>query len=142
MKGYLLTNNPGVLQPPVDGWYDTGDIVAMDDDGFISIKGRVKRFAKIAGEMVSLAAAEAIASSVYPQHRHAVVAIADQKKGEALVLVTDCTQMQVEDMLKHARETGISELMVPRKVKQVDSVPVLGTGKTDYVAIQKLVANA
>ncbi len=141
MKGYLLPSNPGVLQPPVGGWYDTGDIVALDDDGFISIKGRVKRFAKIAGEMVSLAAAEAIAAAVSPQHHHAVVTIADPKKGEALVLVTDCTQLQVEDMLKHARESGISELMVPRKIKQVDSVPVLGTGKTDYVAIQKLVVN-
>ena len=139
MKGYLLFGDPGVLVPLQDGWYDTGDIVSFDDDGHITIKGRAKRFAKIAGEMVSLTAAETIASEACPGHHHAVVSIPDQKKGEALVLVTDCAQMQVADMLRQARDTGVSELMVPRKIKQVDSLPVLGTGKTDYVALQKLV---
>ena len=139
MKGYLLSGNPGVLVPPKDGWYDTGDIVSFDDDGHITIKGRAKRFAKIAGEMVSLTAAEDIASAAHSGHHHAVVSIPDQKKGEALVLVTDCAQMQVEDMLKQARNTGVSELMVPRKIRHVDSLPVMGTGKTDYVALQNLV---
>ncbi|MFH1159059.1 MAG: AMP-binding protein [Pseudomonadota bacterium] len=139
MKGYLLSDNPGVLVPPEDGWYDTGDIISFDSDGHITIKGRAKRFAKIAGEMVSLAAAEALASAAWPGHHHAVVSVPDQKKGEALVLVTDCTQMQVEDMLRHARDSGVSELMVPRKIRQVNALPVLGTGKTDYVALQKMV---
>ncbi|MCK5659402.1 MAG: AMP-binding protein, partial [Alphaproteobacteria bacterium] len=138
MKGYLLCDDPGVLVPPKDGWYDTGDIVSFDDDGYITIKGRAKRFAKIAGEMVSLTAAEDIASATRPDYHHAVVSIPDKKKGEALVLVTDCAQMQVEDMLRQARDTGVSELMVPRKIKHVDSLPVLGTGKTDYVALQNL----
>lgn len=142
MKGYLLPDNPGVLQPPKDGWYDTGDIVGMDADGYLMIKGRVKRFAKIGGEMVSLTAAEEIVSSVYPKNHHAVIAVADEKKGETLMLVTDCPQMQVEEMLRRARETGVSELLVPRKIKQVDSLPVLGTGKTDYMAVQKAVADA
>ncbi|HAH04909.1 MAG TPA: acyl-[ACP]--phospholipid O-acyltransferase [Elusimicrobia bacterium] len=142
MKGYLLSEAPGVLQPPKGGWYDTGDIVAMDRDGYIAIKGRVKRFAKIAGEMVSLAAAEAIASFVYPKNRHAVVAVADQKKGEALVLVTDCQQVRVEELLKRARDTGVTELMVPRNIKPVGSLPALGSGKTDYPAIQRLAVSA
>jgi acyl-[acyl-carrier-protein]-phospholipid O-acyltransferase/long-chain-fatty-acid--[acyl-carrier-protein] ligase len=142
MKGYLLSDAPGVLQPPADGWYDTGDIVALDADAYLTIKGRVKRFAKIAGEMVSLAAAEAIASAVYPKSHHAVVAVADERKGEALVLVTDHPQAQVEDLLKHARGAGIPELLVPRRIKQVDSLPALGAGKTDYAAIQEAVALA
>ncbi len=141
MKGYLLAASPGLLQAPQDGWYDTGEIVAVDADGLIAIKGRVKRFAKIGGEMVSLTAAEGLASAVYPENRHAVVAVPDERKGEALVLVTDRPGAQVEEMLKHARDTGIPELMVPRKIKQVDSLPVLGVGKTDYPAVQKLVGS-
>ena len=139
MKGYLLSAEPGVLVPPKDGWYDTGDIIAFDADGYIAIKGRAKRFAKIAGEMVSLAAAEAIAAAAYPGHHHAVVSMPDQKKGEALVLLTDCGDAQVEGLIKSARDSGLSELMVPRKIKTLDRLPVLGTGKTDYAALQKLV---
>jgi acyl-[acyl-carrier-protein]-phospholipid O-acyltransferase/long-chain-fatty-acid--[acyl-carrier-protein] ligase len=138
MKGYLRVDNPGVLVPPQDGWYDTGDIVAMDSEGHITIKGRAKRFAKIAGEMVSLTAAEAIATAAYPGHHHAVVCVPDAKKGEALILVTDHADAQVEELLKAARGSGTSELMVPRKIKVVSNIPVLGTGKTDYVTLQKI----
>ncbi len=138
MMGYLRVENPGVLAPPPEGWYDTGDIVALDEDGYIAIKGRARRFAKIAGEMVSLTVAESIAAAVYPQEHHAVVAIADMKKGEALVLVTSCQHAEMEALLQHARDKGIPELMVPRKIKPVGAVPVLGTGKTDYVSVQNL----
>ncbi|MDD9901737.1 MAG: AMP-binding protein [Alphaproteobacteria bacterium] len=139
MKGYLLSDNPGVLVPPEDGWYDTGDIVALDDEGYVIIKGRAKRFAKIAGEMVSLTAAEALVAAVYPDNHHAVVSVPDAKKGEALILVTDAEGCTAESLLAHARETGVSEIMVPRKIKTVANIPVLGTGKTDYVEIQKMV---
>jgi acyl-[acyl-carrier-protein]-phospholipid O-acyltransferase/long-chain-fatty-acid--[acyl-carrier-protein] ligase len=139
MKGYLLPDDPGVLVPPKDGWYDTGDIVSFDGDGHITIKGRAKRFAKIAGEMVSLTVAEALASAAYPGHHHAVISVADPKKGEALILVTNCAEAQAEDLLKTARTQGMSELTVPRKIKIVSNIPVLGTGKTDYVSLQKMV---
>src|SRR5262249_58962680 len=66
MLGYLRADQPGVLEPPLEGWHDTGDIVTIDDDGFVAIKGRAKRFAKIGGEMVSLAAVEAMAGDPSP----------------------------------------------------------------------------
>ncbi|MDB5456506.1 MAG: hypothetical protein JWP92_2091 [Caulobacter sp.] len=136
MAGYL--GEGGVLEPPVDGWHDTGDVVSMTIDGWISIKGRVKRFAKIGGEMVSLTAAEDIAAAVWPDGRHAVISLPDKKKGERLVLVTDRPDAAVAAMVAHAQSVGAPELSVPRKILKVPQVPVLGTGKTDYVAIQRM----
>jgi len=136
MTGYL--DEDGVLTAPVDGWHDTGDIVSLDDEGWITIHGRVKRFAKIAGEMVSLAAVEALAAGVWPGARHAVIAMPDARKGERLVLVTDRLDAQVGALVAHAREIGAPELLVPSRIVRAPEVPVLGTGKTDYVAIQRI----
>jgi acyl-[acyl-carrier-protein]-phospholipid O-acyltransferase/long-chain-fatty-acid--[acyl-carrier-protein] ligase len=136
MSGYL--NDKGELEPPVDGWHDTGDVVDMTDDNWITIKGRVKRFAKIGGEMISLTAAEDLASAVWPDGRHAVISLPDPKKGEKLVLVTDCREANVAPLVAHAQTVGAPELAVPRKILRVTEVPVLGTGKTDYVAIQRM----
>ena len=137
MAGYLAPG--GGLEPPVDGWHDTGDVVSISDDDWITIKGRVKRFAKVGGEMVSLTAAEALASAVWPDSRHAVVAIADPKKGERLVLVTDRRDADTGSLRSHAQAMGAPELAVPRKIIKAPEIPVLGTGKTDYVAIQRMV---
>lgn len=139
MKGYLLYDNPAVLVPPENGLYDTGDIVSVDEDDYITIKGRAKRFAKIAGEMVSLTAVEGFISDLWSQNNHAVINIEDAKKGEALVLVTDNANAKREDISAYAKENGISELSVPKKIKVVESVPLLGTGKIDYVKVKDLV---
>jgi acyl-[acyl-carrier-protein]-phospholipid O-acyltransferase/long-chain-fatty-acid--[acyl-carrier-protein] ligase len=139
MKGYFLADNAATLVPPKDGWYDTGDIVEIDAQGFVFIKGRAKRFAKIAGEMVSLTAVETYVSEVWQGFSHAVVAIPDAKKGEQLVLVTDCENVTRPEMSAYAKANGISELSVPRTIKLVDKVPVLGTGKLDYVGVQLMV---
>jgi acyl-[acyl-carrier-protein]-phospholipid O-acyltransferase/long-chain-fatty-acid--[acyl-carrier-protein] ligase len=138
MLGYLKADAPGILEPPPDGWYDTGDIVTIDHAGFVTIKGRAKRFAKIAGEMVSLAAAETLANSVWKDAAHAVVAIPDARKGERLLLVTTQQDAAPRALLSVARDRGIAEIMVPREVMVVDKLPLLGTGKTDYPAVQKL----
>lgn len=135
MKGYYLSENPGVITPPGNGWYDTGDIVAMDDFGFITIKGRVKRFAKIGGEMVSLMATEEYISELWPQYIHAVVQIPDPKKGEQLVLVTTNPQANRNDLLNYLQQHTVSEINLPRTILVTDKIPVLGTGKTDYVAL-------
>ncbi|RYG15742.1 MAG: 2-acylglycerophosphoethanolamine acyltransferase, partial [Caulobacteraceae bacterium] len=138
MEGYLSPDDPRKIEPLVDGWHDTGDIVDLDADGYITILGRVKRFAKIGGEMVSLTAVEGLASAVWPDARHAVVSIPDNRKGEKLVLVTDRKDAEVSKLAEWAREHGAPELAVPKKIMRVVEVPVLGTGKTDYVAIQQM----
>jgi acyl-[acyl-carrier-protein]-phospholipid O-acyltransferase/long-chain-fatty-acid--[acyl-carrier-protein] ligase len=136
MAGYLAPD--GGIEPPVDGWHDTGDVVNLTDDRWVTILGRVKRFAKIGGEMVSLTAAEGLAAAVWPDSRHAVVSLPDPKKGERLVLVTDAGGAEASALLDHAQAIGASELAVPRKIVQVSEIPVLGTGKTDYVAVQRV----
>ncbi|WP_374570574.1 AMP-binding protein [Phenylobacterium sp.] len=136
MTGYI--NADGALEAPADGWHDTGDVVDLTEDGWITILGRVKRFAKVAGEMVSLTAAEDLASAVWPDSRHAVIAMPDNKKGERLVLVTDRRDAAAAPLVRHAQSIGAPELAVPRKIIKVPEVPVLGTGKTDYVAIQRM----
>jgi acyl-[acyl-carrier-protein]-phospholipid O-acyltransferase/long-chain-fatty-acid--[acyl-carrier-protein] ligase len=138
MLGYLRAEKPGVLEPPPDGWYDTGDIVAVDADGFISIKGRAKRFAKVAGEMVPLGVVEDLAARVWPQSMHAVVSLPDVKRGEQLVLVTDHEEPTRAALVAAAREAGLPEIYVPRSIVPVDSVPLLGTGKVDYVNVGQL----
>jgi len=139
MKGYLSSDDPDEIEPLKDGWHDTGDIVSVDEEGYVCILGRAKRFAKIGGEMVSLTAVEGLASAVWPDARHAVVAVADSRKGEKLVLVTDRGDAEVARLAEWAREHGAPELAVPKKIVRVGEVPVLGTGKTDYVAIQQMV---
>jgi acyl-[acyl-carrier-protein]-phospholipid O-acyltransferase/long-chain-fatty-acid--[acyl-carrier-protein] ligase len=127
-----------VLQPPPEGWYDTGDIVAIDEAGFVTIKGRAKRFAKIAGEMVSLSAAESLAGTIWPDTAHAVVALPDPRKGERLVLVTTQSDASVRALLTAARTRGTPEIMVARDIMTVERMPLLGTGKVDYLAVQAL----
>ncbi len=141
MLGYLKPDNPGVLVPPPDGWHDTGDIVYIDDNGYLTIVGRARRFAKIAGEMVSLTAVETQAAALWPDNRHAAVALPDGRKGERIILVTDATRARRDIILAHVQVNGGSELAVPRSVVTVDAIPVLGSGKTDYPAVERLAAN-
>ena len=136
MSGYLLPD--GTVETPEDGWHDTGDVVSISDDNWIKILGRVKRFAKVGGEMVSLTAAEDLAATVWPDARHAVVAMPDPKKGERLVLFTDQQDADSSTLLAHAQSIGAPELAVPKKILRIAEVPVLGTGKTDYVALQRM----
>jgi acyl-[acyl-carrier-protein]-phospholipid O-acyltransferase/long-chain-fatty-acid--[acyl-carrier-protein] ligase len=138
MKGYLKPDQPGVLHPLADGWHDTGDVVAIDDEGFIAIRGRVKRFAKIGGEMVSLAVVENCASALWPDNMHAAISLPDGRKGEQIVLLTDAKNANRAEIVAWAQNHGVPELSVPRRVFIVDQVPVLGTGKTDYGTVTRV----
>lgn len=137
MLGYLLHDRPGVLQPLPD-WYATGDIVVLDDDGFLYIRGRLKRFAKIAGEMVSLELVEGIAAGAAPGFAHAASTRSDAAKGEALVLFTSAPELSREQLLAAARAQGAPELAVPRAIVRLDALPLLGSGKIDYVALKRM----
>lgn len=138
MKGYVTAEEPGVVKPPPDGWHDTGDVVAFDDKGYMSIRGRLKRFAKIGGEMVSLAVVENCASAVWPDNLHAATIMPDPKKGEQIVLVTDRAEAPRGLLLAWAQSHGVPEIAVPKKIVSVEAVPVLGTGKIDYMAVKTL----
>jgi acyl-[acyl-carrier-protein]-phospholipid O-acyltransferase/long-chain-fatty-acid--[acyl-carrier-protein] ligase len=135
MAGYLKADAPGVLQPPEGGWHDSGDIVTIDAAGFVTIRGRAKRFAKIGGEMVSLPAVEGYAAKLWPGADHAVVTRPDPRKGEQLVLFTTQAGATASALQQWARSNGVAELAVPRDIRIVDALPVLGTGKLDYVTM-------
>jgi len=141
MKGYFLFDQPGVIQAPQSkgaGWYSTGDIVERDGDGFLHIRGRLKRFAKIAGEMVSLEVVEKNAAIAAPGFFHAASTRSDAAKGEALVLFTTAADLKREQLLTAAKASGSPELSVPRDIRVVDAIPLLGSGKTDYVMLKKM----
>lgn len=141
MAGYLKAEKPGVLEPLKDGWHDTGDIVTIDADGFVKIRGRAKRFAKIAGEMVSLAAIEALAGELWPGALSVVSAVPDAKKGERLVLLTDAPGASRAAFMAFAKSRGAMDIMVPAEVN-IGAVPVLGSGKVDFVSARKLAEKA
>lgn len=139
MDGYLSPDDPDRTEPLPGGWHDTGDVVTFDDEGDMIILGRAKRFAKIGGEMISLTAVENIASAVWPENRHAAVSVPDSRKGERLILVTDHEEAKPGALLLYAQRHGAPEIAVPRRVLHIAEIPVLGTGKTDYPALQRWV---
>lgn len=138
MLGYLKLEKAGVLQPPADGWYATGDIVTIDDEGFLFIVGRAKRFAKIAGEMVSLPMVEQFLASIYPQEVCAVIAVKNEAKGEQIVIVTESNLVNLDEVKTKAAEFGLAGVAIPREIIN-KPIPLLGSGKTDYPALQKAV---
>jgi len=141
MLGYLLADSDQIKPPSSSrglGWYDTGDIVDIDEEEFITVLGRAKRFAKIGGEMISLTAVEELAMKVWPGFNHAAVNLPDMKKGEKIVLVTDNRGATRKELQEYAREHGLGELYIPKKVVLADALPVLGTGKTDYRTLNEM----
>jgi acyl-[acyl-carrier-protein]-phospholipid O-acyltransferase/long-chain-fatty-acid--[acyl-carrier-protein] ligase len=145
MLGYLTEGNPGVIQKPhhmIDGkdeygWYDTGDIVEVDEESYITILGRAKRFAKVGGEMVSLLAIEEVATELWPKHLHAVISKPDESKGEVLIAYTTNPDATIQELGKYIISKGYPQLFVPRQLLKLDEIPVLGTGKINYPALME-----
>lgn len=146
MLGYIDPKTHDIIPPTAsfaDGeeeqrdWYDTGDIVSVDEQNYVTIKGRAKRFAKIAGEMVSLAAVEMRLQEIFPGSNYLVLATPDPRRGEQLVLLTtgDLTGAEIGEAFKNR---GLSHLLVPKKLYKIDSIPVLPTGKTDFGGAKKI----
>ncbi len=121
-----------------EGWYDTGDIVTLDEEGFVTIRGRAKRFAKVGGEMVSLTAVEELAAALWPDTAHAAVALPDPQKGEQVILLSERPRAARAPLQRYAKAEGIAEVAVPKKVVKVKQLPLLGTGKLDYSALREL----
>ena len=142
MLGYLKPDRPGEIVPPEGGWHDTGDVVEFDDDGYLAIRGRLKRFAKVGGESVSLGIVENCAYSLWPDYAHAAVTVSDGRRGESIVLVTTNPEATRTAFIAWARDHGVTELAAPRRVVTVSEIPVLGTGKTNYPAVTKIAEQA
>jgi acyl-[acyl-carrier-protein]-phospholipid O-acyltransferase/long-chain-fatty-acid--[acyl-carrier-protein] ligase len=142
MRGYLNAE-ANVKFKKLGGWYDTGDIAKVDNEGFLFILGRLKRFAKISGEMVSLTAIEEALAGAFPQHglrcQIAIVSRPDSDKGEALVAVTNEPKLKLEDIRAAVREKGLPNIAVPREVKFLKEIPKLGTGKTNHRELEKMI---
>jgi acyl-[acyl-carrier-protein]-phospholipid O-acyltransferase/long-chain-fatty-acid--[acyl-carrier-protein] ligase len=139
MLGYIKPENPGVIEPVPDGWHDSGDIASIDEDGVITIKGRLKRFAKVGGESVSLTIAENCAAALWPDHRHASVAIPNERKGEQIVLLTTNPEAKRSDLITWAQANGIAEIALPRRIFYTDEIPLLGTGKPHYRGVDAII---
>lgn len=140
MSGYYRHEAPGVLEPPSSaagaGWHNTGDVVAIDAEGFVSIQGRLKRFAKVAGEMVSLEVVEAIARKASAEAMHAATCVSDASRGELIVLFTTDSDLTRDQLAAAARGLGYPEIAVPKRIRSVENLPLLGTGKIDYVRLK------
>ena len=139
MLGYLLANNPGILTPPSNGWYQTGDVIEQDSRGFVQIVDRVKRFAKIGGEMISLSQVENVIQSCWPDHQHGLVTIRDEKRGEKIVLVTTNKEADKHELIKAINASGLNNLSLPSVIETMNELPLLGSGKIDYVKLKSLV---
>ncbi len=143
MLGYVDPNDPcAVNQPVVEnlgyGWYNTGDIVTVNEEGYIKIIGRIKRFAKLAGEMISLPVIEDLVYKLDSKNAHAAINISDARKGERIILFTTSAEINYAMLVKHIKESGYSELYVPKTIIKLDEIPIMANGKVDYQKLSKM----
>lgn len=135
MKGYLI-HEKGFQ--PIEDWYKTGDLVEVDTDGYLSIKSRIKRFAKIGGEMVSLNLVEELAAQCFGHSDFATVTVTDQRKGEKVLLYTSDESVRLEQLRAFLAAKQYSPLLMPATVQLIEKLPLLGSGKTDYVTLKQI----
>lgn len=139
-KGYIFLDKPCEIVPPKDGWYDTGDIVKIDSEGYVTIIGRAKRFAKIGGEMVSMTMVENEIAKLWPNSIIAVINERDNKKGEKLVIITNKEEAQLKDIVEYFKKSGLPEISIPKEIRYIKDIPLLSTGKINYIELNKILA--
>lgn len=146
MSGYYRFDTPALLEPPASeaggGWHNTGDVVELDAEGYLTILGRLKRFAKVAGEMVSLELVETIARAASADAGHAATNIADPTRGEAIILYTTDPTLDRDRLAAAARSLGHPEIALPRRIRVIEELPTLGTGKIDYPRLKEAAIEA
>jgi acyl-[acyl-carrier-protein]-phospholipid O-acyltransferase/long-chain-fatty-acid--[acyl-carrier-protein] ligase len=148
-EGLLLVKGPnrmmGYLGQPVrtaevtlDGWYVTGDIAAVDDEGFVRITDRLSRFSKIGGEMVPHLKVEEAVYAIVGDCACAVTGIPDEQRGERLAVLYARPDMAPDDVWRRLSETDLPKLWLPKRenIYQVDGVPTLGSGKIDLRGVK------
>jgi len=133
MQGYLLQGRGFI---PAPEWYDCGDVVYLDNDGFLSIESRLKRFAKISGEMISLDAVEGVAEACLGKDDNAAISLPDAKRGEKIILFTTAKDASRQAFREYLSQNGGNMLAMPAEIIIVDKLPLLGSGKTDYVSLE------
>ncbi len=153
-QGMLLVKGPSVMMGYLgepektrqviqdDGWYITGDIARLDEDGFITITDRLSRFSKIGGEMVPhIQVEEALAKAVgTAEPRLVVTSVADEQKGEKLVVLHTDLGVSIEEVVKHLHDAGFPKLWIPRRENcfRVEALPLLGSGKVDLKQVKEI----
>jgi len=142
MRRYLNPEANAAFQA-LDGWYDTGDVAQVDEERYVFIQGRLKRFAKVSGEMVSLTAVEEALGGAFPQYglrcQVAILSRPDSDKGEVLVAVTNEKKMQLDEVRAVLRAKGFPNIGAPRELRFFREIPKLGTGKVNHRELQKLI---
>ena len=134
--GYYKADQPKKIQFCEEQTYNTGDIVSIDEEGFMTIQGRSKRFAKVGGEMVSLTQIESYLIQKWPEYKHAVVTKPDESKGETLILFTE-HEMDKKELRYYLKSVGLTEFQCPKTVQIVHKIPLLGSGKVDYMTLKQ-----
>ena len=140
MRGYLTAGRPTGLEPPPEGWFDTGDIAEINEQGFLFIHGRLKRFVKTGGEMVSLDLIEKLTRQLWPEYQHVAVGIPDPRHGERVTLMTTYPQADLAQLCRHIQSCGYNAVCNPTRLLHQEELPALTTGKPDYPAIKKIIA--
>jgi acyl-[acyl-carrier-protein]-phospholipid O-acyltransferase / long-chain-fatty-acid--[acyl-carrier-protein] ligase len=148
-EGLLLVKGPnrmlGYLGDPKrtkevigDGWYITGDVAAIDEEGFVRITDRLSRFSKIGGEMVPHLKVEEVIYGIVGDHACAVTGIPDEQRGERLVALYTRSDLTPGDLWQRLSETDLPRLWLPKRenIYQVDCLPTLGSGKLDLRAVK------
>ncbi len=138
MKGYLIHGKGFV---PAEEWYNTGDVVSIDSEGYIFIKSRLKRFAKIAGEMVSLNKVEELAGKYFNSPEFAAINVPDVRKGEKIVVFTTNEELDIKELRRFITEQGLSALLAPAEMRVIKDIPALPTGKTNYISLKEKYLN-